>query len=501
MKWRGRFPPSASRAKRTALKLWKSDVLHISTRGGAPAINFTDTLLAGLARDGGLYVPQSWPTLSKARIGELSGLSYAKAAETVIGALVEDEVAQPVLKRAIDGAYGAFRHPSVCPLTQIGDNLFVLELFHGPTLAFKDVAMRLLAGLMDAALEAEARRVTIVGATSGDTGSAAIDAFAGSRRADVFILYPHERISEVQRRQMTTSTAPNVHAIAIEGTFDDCQALVKAMFNHHEFRDRLSLAGVNSINWARIVAQVVYYFTSAIALGAPHRPVSFAVPTGNFGNVLAGFVAKRMGLPISRLVVATNDNDILARALANGRYEKAGVVATASPSMDIEVSSNFERLLFEAHGRDAAAVQASMDSLAQSGGFSIPAQVLGSIRAEFDGYRTTARDAAATMRETWDEAHYLLDPHTAVAVHAAKRARKRDPAMPMIALATAHPAKFPDAVQAATGVRPELPAHLADLMARKERVIVLRNDREAVEACIEKEARARASLAGLAGGG
>jgi threonine synthase len=300
---------------------------------------------------------------------------------------------------------------------------------------------------------------------------------------------------------MTTSTAPNVHAIAIEGTFDDCQALVKAMFNHHEFRDRLSLAGVNSINWARIVAQVVYYFTSAVALGAPHRPVSFAVPTGNFGNVLAGFVAKRMGLPIARLVVATNDNDILARALATGRYEKAGVVATASPSMDIEVSSNFERLLFEAHGRDAAAVQASMDSLAQSGGFSIPARALGSIRAEFDGYRTTAREAAATMRETWEEAHYLLDPHTAVAVHAAKRARKHDPATPMIALATAHPAKFPDAVQAATGVRPELPAHLADLMARKERVIVLRNDREAVEACIEKEARARASLAVPAGGG
>jgi threonine synthase len=470
-------------------------VLHISTRGAAPAINFTDTLLAGLARDGGLYVPQSWPRLGKAEIIELSGLPYARAAETIIGALVEGEVPEPALKKAVEAAYAPFRHPSVCPLRQIGDNLFVLELFHGPTLAFKDVAMRLLAGLMDAALEAEGRRVTIVGATSGDTGSAAIDAFAGSRRADVFILYPHGRISEVQRRQMTTSPAANVHAVAIEGTFDDCQALVKGMFNHHEFRDRLSLAGVNSINWARIVAQVVYYFTSAVSLGAPHRPLSFAVPTGNFGNVLAGFVAKRMGLPITRLVVATNDNDILVRALSDGRYEKAGVVATASPSMDIEVSSNFERLLFEAHGRDAAAVRAAMDSLAQSGGFSIPPRALDTIRAEFDGYRTTARDAAATMRETWEETHYLLDPHTAVAVSAAKRAREHDAATPIIALATAHPAKFPDAVRAATGVHPELPAHLSDLMSRKERVVVLGNDLRALEDCIEREARARASLA------
>ncbi|MBV9138486.1 MAG: threonine synthase, partial [Hyphomicrobiales bacterium] len=285
-------------------------MLHISTRGAAPAINFTETLLAGLARDGGLYVPQDWPTVSKSEIAALSGVPYMAAAETIIGALVEDEVPAPTLKRAIRAAYAAFRHPSVCPLMQIGDNLFVLELFHGPTLAFKDVAMRLLAGLMDAALEAKGQRVTIVGATSGDTGAAAIDAFADSRRADVFILYPHGRISDVQRRQMTTSAAPNVHAVAVEGSFDDCQALVKAMFNHHEFRDRLSLAGVNSINWARIVAQVVYYFTSAVSLGAPHRPVSFTVPTGNFGDVLAGFVAKRMGLPIARLNIATNDNDI-----------------------------------------------------------------------------------------------------------------------------------------------------------------------------------------------
>ena len=466
-------------------------MLHISTRGAAPAINFTETLLAGLARDGGLYVPQDWPTVSKSEIAALSGVPYMAAAETIIGALVEDEVPAPTLKRAIRAAYAAFRHPSVCPLMQIGDNLFVLELFHGPTLAFKDVAMRLLAGLMDAALEAKGQRVTIVGATSGDTGAAAIDAFADSRRADVFILYPHGRISDVQRRQMTTSAAPNVHAVAVEGSFDDCQALMKAMFNHHEFRDRLSLAGVNSINWARIVAQVVYYFTSAVSLGAPHRPVSFTVPTGNFGDVLAGFVAKRMGLPIARLNIATNDNDILARTLANGRYEKAGVVATASPSMDIEVSSNFERLLFEAYGRDAAAVRAAMSSLAQSGGFTIPGAALRSIRAEFDAGRTTAREAAATMRQTWEASRYLLDPHTAVAVHAAKQALERDPATPMIALATAHPAKFPEAVTEATGVRPELPAHLADLSRRHERVVLLPNDNRVVEDFIEKAVRAR----------
>jgi threonine synthase len=464
-------------------------VLHISTRGEAPAISFTDAMLAGLARDGGLYLPQSWPQLSHGEIAALAGRPYVEAAETVVGALAGEDLSRQSLRGAIAGAYAAFRHPAICPLVQIGDNLFVLELFHGPTLAFKDVAMRLLAGLMDAALAERGRRVTIVGATSGDTGSAAIDAFAGSERADVFILYPHGRVSEVQRRQMTTPDAPNVHAIAIEGTFDDCQALVKAMFNHHAFRDRLSLSGVNSINWARIAAQTAYYFTGAVALGAPHRRISFMVPTGNFGNVLAGFVAKRMGLPIDRLAIATNDNDILARTLEDGRYAVKGVVHTASPSMDIEVSSNFERLLFEAHRRDAAAVRAAMASLTQSGGFAIEAEALARIRDEFDGYRTQAAEAAATTHEVWNEAGYLLDPHTAVAVHAAKRALRRDKATPMIALATAHPAKFPDAVAAATGRRPELPPHLDDLMGRKERVTVLANDRKLVENFVEAHAR------------
>ncbi|SED06270.1 threonine synthase [Rhizobiales bacterium GAS191] len=476
-------------------RTWNPDVLHISTRGEAPAISFTDAMLAGLARDGGLYLPQSWPKLSHGEIAALAGLSYAQTAESVVGALAGDSLARPALRETITAAYAAFRHPAVCPLVQIGDNLFLLELFHGPTLAFKDVAMRLLAGLMDAALAERGQRVTIVGATSGDTGSAAIDAFAGSERADVFILYPHGRVSEVQRRQMTTPDAPNVHAIAVEGTFDDCQALVKAMFNHHAFRDRLSLSGVNSINWARIAAQTVYYFTGAVALGAPHRPVSFMVPTGNFGNVLAGFVAKRMGLPIERLAIATNDNDILARTLEDGHYAVKGVIQTASPSMDIEVSSNFERLLFEAFGRDAASVRAAMASLGQSGSFSLKAEALASIREEFDGYRTRAPEAAAAMREVWGEAGYLLDPHTAVAVHAAKRALARDKATPMIALATAHPAKFPEAVAAATGQRPGVPPHLQELMTRKERVTVLANDRKAVESFVEKHARAARSPA------
>jgi threonine synthase len=493
------FAPARKGAKETA-RTWKQDVLHISTRGEAPAIDFTEALLAGLASDGGLYVPQSWPKLTPSEIAAFAGCSYNEFADKIVGRLAGLEGAgrqgeptkrEPTkLRRAIDTAYGAFRHPCVCPLVQIGDNLFVLELFHGPTLAFKDVAMRLLAGLMDDALAERGQRVTIVGATSGDTGSAAIDAFAGSKRADLFILYPHNRVSEVQRRQMTTPEAPNVHAIAIEGSFDDCQALVKAMFNHRAFRERLRLSGVNSINWARIVAQVVYYFTSAVALGAPHRPVSFTVPTGNFGNVLAGFVAKRMGLPIGRLAIATNDNDILARALADGRYAVKGVVQTASPSMDIEVSSNFERLLFEAYERDAAAVRAAMNSLGQSGGFTIPDRPLERIRAELDGYRTTGAQAQATMSEVWRRCSYLLDPHTSVAVHAAKRALLGDPATPMIVLATAHPAKFPDAVFAATGLRPPLPAHLEGLMTRKERVTALGNDLAAVEGFVEARARA-----------
>ena len=464
-------------------------MLHVSTRGEAPAISFTDALLAGLARDGGLYVPERWPALSRDAIAAFAGSRYAEVAKAVMGALVDGEIAAPDLARMIAAAYAPFRHPSVAPLVQIGDNLFVLELFHGPTLAFKDVAMQLLGRLMDHVLALRGERATIVGATSGDTGSAAVDAFTGLDQVDVFILFPHGRVSDVQRRQMTTVVAANVQAIAVDGTFDDCQALVKAMFNHAGFRDALQLSGVNSINWARIAAQTVYYFTAAVALGAPHRPVSFSVPTGNFGDVLAGLVAKRMGLPIERLMVATNANDILDRALTGGRYEIRGVTPTTSPSMDIQVSSNFERLLFEAHERDAAAVRALMAGLSQSRSFAIAPEPLARIRRDFASAAVDEETVAQEMRRTYGDGGYLLDPHTAVGVHAGRALIDDAPRTPVIALSTAHPAKFPDAVLRATGVRPELPPHLAELMDRPERFARLENDQAAVERFIRERAR------------
>jgi len=465
-------------------------VLHVSTRGEAPALSFSDALLTGLARDGGLYLPQSWPKLSAAEIAGFAGKPYTAVAERVLGALADGDIESGALSDMIHQAYAGFRHPAVCPLTQIGDNLFVLELFHGPTLAFKDVAMQLLGRLMDHVLGQRGQRATIVGATSGDTGGAAIDAFKGLKSVDVFILYPQGRVSDVQRRQMTTVDADNVHAIAVEGTFDDCQNLVKAMFNHHAFRDEIGLSGVNSINWARIAAQVVYYFTAAVSLGGPGRKVSFTVPTGNFGDILAGWVAKQMGLPIERLGIATNSNDILARTLETGAYEMRGVAATTSPSMDIQISSNFERLLFEAHGRDGAAVRRLMQSLQQSGRFEIAGEPLQRIRSEFDAAAQSEDQIAAEIRKSWTEAGYLLDPHTAIGVGAARQALKRDPATPMIVLGTAHPAKFPAAVKAASGVEPALPAHLADLMERKERVTLLPNDLGTIEAFVREHARA-----------
>jgi threonine synthase len=464
-------------------------VLHVSTRGEAPALAFSDALLAGLARDGGLYVPKAWPTLTEAEIAGFSGQPYAAVAERVIGALADGDIEGQALARMIREAYASFRHPAVCPLTQLGDNLFVLELFHGPTLAFKDVAMQLLGRLMDHVLTLRGERATIIGATSGDTGGAAIDAFRGLSRVDVFILYPQGRVSDVQRRQMTTVEADNVHAIAVEGTFDDCQNLLKAMFNHHAFRDEIGLSGVNSINWARIAAQVVYYFTSAVALGAPHRKVSFAVPTGNFGDVLAGYVAKRMGLAVERFMIGTNSNDILARTLSEGAYEMRGVQATTSPSMDIQISSNFERLLFEVHGRDGAAVRRLMDALKQSGRFEIAPAPLAKIREEFDAQAVDEDMVAAEIGRTRREAGYLLDPHTAIGVAAARKGLAADPATPMIVLGTAHPAKFPAAVQAASGVTPARPAHLADLMERRERFTLLPNDQGRIEDFVRRNAR------------
>ncbi|MGA0561102.1 threonine synthase [Ancylobacter sp. VNQ12] len=467
---------------------------YISTRGEAPVLAFSDALLAGLARDGGLYVPDVFPSLSAQEIALFAGRSYAEVAGKVIAPFVDAAFAPNVLKPMLEEAYASFRHPATTPLVQIAPNRFVLELFHGPTLAFKDVAMQLLGRMMDHVLTERDQHATIVGATSGDTGSAAIEAFRGRARTDVFILYPLGRVSEVQRRQMTTVPDANVHAIAVEGTFDDCQAHVKALFNNHGFRDRLQLAGVNSINWARIVAQVVYYFVAGAALGSPHRPVSFVVPTGNFGDVLAGYVAKRMGLPISKLTIATNVNDILARTLATGRYEVTGVVPSSSPSMDIQVSSNFERVLFEALDRDAGALRGLMAGLSQSGAFSPPNAALEAIRADFDAGRTDEAQTAATIARVRRETGYLLDPHTAVAVSVAERIA-HDPRVPQVVLATAHPAKFPDAVERAVGERPALPPHLADLLERPERTPMLPNDIGAIEAYIAKHARAAEHVA------
>ena len=462
---------------------------YVSTRGEAAPLDFVEVMLAGLARDGGLYVPEAWPSLPPAAIEGFAGKPYVEVACEVIRPFVGGTIADADLARMAQEAYGTFRHPAVAPLTQLGPSLFVLELFHGPTLAFKDLAMQLVARLMDHVLRQRGERTTIVVATSGDTGGAAVEAFRGSSQVDVVVLFPHGRISEVQRRMMTTATDSNVHALAIEGTFDDCQALVKAMFNHHAFRDRVRLSGVNSINWARIVAQAVYYFTAAVALGAPHRKVAFTVPTGNFGDVYAGYVASRMGLPIDRLVVATNVNDILARTFASGDYEIRDVMATTSPSMDIQISSNFERLLFDAYGRDAKAVRALMSSLAQSRRFSVSAPALKFMRALFTADRASEQESAAEIRAWMREAGYCADPHTAVALAVAEK-ETRDPSVPMVVLSTAHPAKFPDAVKAACGVTPALPDWLADLPNKPERVTVLPADQAAVERFVSSASRA-----------
>ncbi|MGR6466507.1 threonine synthase [Rhizobium sp. PAMB 3182] len=462
---------------------------YISTRGEAPSLGFCDALMAGLASDGGLYVPESWPTFTKKEIKALRGKTYQEIAFAVTSRFVDGEIPDADLKAMIDEAYATFRHPAVTPIVQTGSNAFILELFHGTTLAFKDVAMQLLARLMDHVMGLRGERATIVGATSGDTGGAAIDAFAGRDRTDIFILFPHGKVSPVQQRQMTTSTASNVHAIAIEGNFDDCQNLVKALFNDAKFRKSVKLSGVNSINWGRIMAQVVYYFTTAISLGGPDRKISFTVPTGNFGDIFAGYVAKRMGLPIDKLVVATNENDILARTLKTGRYEMRSVSATTSPSMDIQISSNFERLLFEAYDRNAADVRSAMNGLKQSGAFEIAPSALKAIRKEFRAGKATKAQVAKTIRDTLSETGYLADPHTAVGMHVAKKHEKSN--SPMVTLSTAHPAKFPAAVKSACGLDPALPAWLADLMDREERFEILAADLKGLQTFIEKRARAK----------
>jgi threonine synthase len=464
-------------------------VHYVSTRGEAPTLGFAEAMLAGLARDGGLYVPTAWPRFDAETIAGFAGRPYAEVAVEVIRPFVGDAIPQSDLARMTREAYGRFRHPAVAPLVQFGMSDFILELFHGPTLAFKDLAMQLLSRLMDEVLTARGERTTIVVATSGDTGGAAVEAFRGRARVDLFVLFPQGRISDVQRRMMTTVADDNVHTLAIEGTFDDCQAMVKGMFNHQAFRDQVRLSGVNSINWARIVAQVVYYFTAAVALGSPRRKIAFTVPTGNFGDVYAGYVAHCMGLPIDRLTVATNVNDILARTIATGAYELRDVVPTSSPSMDIQVASNFERLVFDIYRRDGRVVRALMASLAQSRRFALSASALSALRAVFSADRADEEETAATIRTMLRETEQLIDPHTAVGIAVAEK-EIRDQSIPMIVLGTAHPAKFPDAVEAASGVRPQLPEWLADLDRRPERVIRMPVDQRAIEHHIVSASRA-----------
>jgi threonine synthase len=459
---------------------------YVSTRGEAPVLNFGAAMLTGLARDGGLYVPETVPTMAPEEIAGLAGVSYEEAAFRVMRPFLGETFTDDEFREAIAVAYSGFGHAARAPLVQLGPNHFLLELFHGPTLAFKDFAMQLIGQLFQRALAREGRRITIVGATSGDTGSAAIEAFRGLDNVDVFILYPHGRVSEVQRRQMTTPTEANVHALALHGDFDDCQAAVKDMFNDFPFRDEVGLAGVNSINWARVLAQVVYFFTSAVSLGAPHRAVSFTVPTGNFGDIYAGSIARRMGLPIDKLVIATNQNDILHRTFLTGEHRKDGVRPSISPSMDIQVSSNFERALFDAYGRDGRAVSQLMAEL-KSGGFAVSQGAMEAMREIYASGRASEDETSDTIRRTLAATGELLCPHSAVAV---KVAEDRLASVPMITLATAHPAKFPDAVEAATGTRPPLPNRMADLYDRPERVTEVANDLAAIEDLI-RERRAK----------
>jgi threonine synthase len=456
---------------------------YVSTRGAAPVLNFEQAMLTGLARDGGLYVPETIPHMSHGDIAALEGLPYEEAAFRVMRPFIGDSFTDDEFHELIARAYAGFGHEARAPLTQLAPGHFLLELFHGPTLAFKDFAMQLIGQLFEAALMRNGQRVCIVGATSGDTGSAAIEAFRGSKAVDVFILYPHGRVSEVQRRQMTTPSESNVHALAMDGHFDDCQARLKDMFNDFEFRDSVHLAGVNSINWARVLAQVVYYFTSAVALGAPLRKVSFTVPTGNFGDIFAGYIAKRMGLPIDRLVVATNQNDILHRCLSGGEYRTDKVIPSISPSMDIQVSSNFERALFEAYNRDGVAVAQLMEEL-KSGGFRVSQGALQALRESFDSGSCSEDETRATIADMLKRTNELLCPHSAVGVKVANEQRMRG--TPMITLATAHPAKFPDAVEAACGIRPPLPERMSDLYERAERVTRVENDLGAIEDLIKE---------------
>ena len=466
---------------------------YISTRGNAPKLAFDDVLLTGLARDGGLYLPESWPQFSAADLAEMKDLSYVELAVKVMLPFVEEVVSRDELTQIITDTYGSFDTDDVAPLVKLGDNEYVLELFHGPTLAFKDYALQFLGRMFDHVLTKRGAKLTIVGATSGDTGSAAIEACRDRDNIEIFILHPSGKVSEVQRRQMSTVLSDNVHNIALAGNFDDCQNTVKALFADEAFRDEINLSAVNSINWARIMAQVVYYFWAALRSGAPDTSVAFAVPTGNFGNVFAGYAAKQMGLPISQFVIGSNANDILIRFIETGRMESKGVFETTSPSMDIQISSNFERFMFELLDRDSSALNDAMQEFKEAGHFSVTDAFMDRLKAIMDGERFDDAGTAKLIGDVYKETGYLLDTHSAIGVGAA-RARRWDKAVPMVILATAHPAKFPDAVKAASGVHPELPSHLSDLYERKEKYTELPGSFDAIKGYIEKILKERGKL-------
>ncbi|MCR2835114.1 threonine synthase [Parerythrobacter lacustris] len=456
---------------------------YVSTRGSAPALDFEGVTLAGLASDGGLYVPEAWPQFSAAELAAMRGLHYAELATRVMLPFVAGSLSEDQLRDLCRQAYARFAHAAVVPLRQLDEQQWLLELFHGPTLAFKDVALQLLGLLFETFLARSGDHLTIVGATSGDTGSAAIDAVAGRERVDIFMLHPDGRVSDVQRRQMTTVLAPNVHNIAIDGSFDDAQASVKRMFNDPAMTGRFHIGAVNSINWARLMAQVVYYFAAALQLGAPERKVAFSVPTGNFGDVFAGYVAAQMGLPIERLIVATNVNDILHRALSDGDYSAGEVTPTAAPSMDIQVSSNFERLLFDVGGRDGSALAEQMRGFEATRAMRLTNAQREGAATLFSSARADADDTARAMRWAYEQCGEVIDPHTAIGLHAARAAGIATD-IPVVTLATAHPAKFRDAVERSTGVRPPLPARVGDLFAREERYDRLSGDYDDIAAYV-----------------
>ena len=458
---------------------------YISTRGGAPAAGFLDVVLEGLAPDGGLYIPEVWPELTPDEIAAYGRMDYASVAADLLGRFAGDEIDKTTLKYMAEDAYASFTHAAVTPLKQLERGLWLLELFHGPTLAFKDVAMQLLARLYDHALGLRGRTATILVATSGDTGGAAVEAFRGRANIRLVVLYPHDRISEVQRLFITTPEEDNVHVIAIDGVFDDCQAIVKSLFQDRSLHNA-GLSGVNSINWSRIVGQTVYFFTSAVALGAPERKIAYSVPTGNFGDAFAGYVAHRMGLPIERLIVATNANDIMSRMVETGRYARSPVVATQSPAMDIQASSNFERLYFEGVRHEGVDTARAMRAFADTGVIDVPPSAMAMIRGLFRGAKIDEAETSRTMVATYHSTGELIDPHTAVGVAAARRIGPASPDTPLVVLSTAHPAKFPETVKAATGVEPAVPLQVLALRRKRERIQRLPADLEAVKSVVRE---------------